>query len=105
MDELQNAPKQFCENIRLGFSDDAFFMAMLSGGTGTVYAMTPQHAKKLSQYLAHNIKKYEEANGEISAEWVEGVQSPIQSADLSGGKSEGDSEGGADSGEDSDDER
>ena len=76
--DLKNAPKQFCDNIQIGYSDDFFIMATLSGNTATVFALTPQHAKKLAQYLEHNIADYEKKFGKIDAEWVNGVRSPLQ---------------------------
>ena len=90
---IQKVPKQFCENIKLAFAEDYFVIALFSGETASIYALSPQHAKKLHQYLGVYIDKYEKQFGEINAVWVEGVKSPIQSTDLSdqegkGGKSD-----------------
>lgn len=64
-------------------------MSMLTGETGVTYAMTPQHMKRLAQYVAHQIADYEGQFGEIKAEWKPGIQSPIQTKDVMGGKGEG----------------
>ena len=82
--DLTQAPKQFCDNINLGFSDEFFLMAVSSGQTGVVYALTPQHAKRLSQMLVNNIEKYEKQFGELKTQWTENVPSPIQADSLGG---------------------
>lgn len=80
--ELSKLPKQFCENIACAFSQEFFIVNMLSGENGTAYALTPQHMKRLAQYLAHQIADYEKQFGEIRAEWKPGIQSPIQTKDI-----------------------
>jgi hypothetical protein len=79
--DLKDAPKQFCDNISIGYSDEFFAVALFSGGMVDVYAITPEHAKRLSQSLAFNVGEYEKRFGEIKAEWSEGVRSPIQMSD------------------------
>jgi hypothetical protein len=81
--DLNNAPKEFCDNTRIGYGGDFFALAMYSGDAPAVYALTPQHAKKLTQHLQHKIAEYEERYGEIDAEWSEHIKSPIQSSDIS----------------------
>ncbi|MCR4325259.1 MAG: hypothetical protein Q8P19_00185 [bacterium] len=78
-------PKQFCENIAVAFSQEYFVMTMLTGEQGITYALTPQHMKRLQQYLAHQTGEYEKKFGEIDATWVPGIQSPIQTKDVLGG--------------------
>lgn len=80
--EFKKAPKQFCDNIQIGFSEDAFMMAVFSGESAGVFALTPQHAKKLAQYLAHNVSEYEAKHGTIDAEWTPNVKSPLQTSDI-----------------------
>ena len=63
-------------------------MGMLTGETGITYALTPQHMKRLAQYLAHQITDYEKSFGEIRAEWKPGIQSPIQTKDVMGGNNQ-----------------
>jgi hypothetical protein len=77
-EDLQKAPKLFCENIKIGFSQEFFVIGMSSGAQSHIFSLTPQHAKRLSQYLAHEITLYEKNNGEIKAEWNPHVVSPIQ---------------------------
>ena len=84
--ELNKAPKQFCDNIAVAFSQESFVMGMFVGEGVAVYALTPQHMKRLSQYLVHQIGDYEKQFAKIDAEWTPNVQSPIQTKDIMGGK-------------------
>ncbi len=84
--DINKVPKQFCENISVALSQEFFVMTMLTGEAGITYALTPQHMKRLSQYLAHQIETYQKQFGEIHAEWTPGIQSPIQTKDIMGGK-------------------
>jgi hypothetical protein len=77
--DLQTAPKQFCENIAVGFHKEFFVMAMMNGTTATAYTLTPQHAKRLKQYLDHQIAEYEKQNGVIKGtNWSPEIKSPVQ---------------------------
>ena len=82
--DLSKVPKQYCENISVAFSQEFFVMAMLAGENGIAYALSPQHMKRLQQYLTHQIADYEKQFGEIKAEWHPGIQSPIQTKDVMG---------------------
>jgi len=84
--DLSKVPKQFCENISVAYSQEFFIMGMFTGETGIAYALTPQHLKRLAQYLAHQVGEYEGKFGTINAEWIPGIQSPIQTKDLLGGQ-------------------
>jgi hypothetical protein len=75
---LEKAPKQFCENITAAFSPEHFILSMQTGGNAIVYAITPQHAKRLAQYMSHQVLEYEKQNGEINAKWDPNIKSPIQ---------------------------
>jgi len=77
-EDLQKAPKMFCENIKLGFSPEFFVMGMSSGAQSSIFSLTPQHAKRLKQYLTHEIEKFEKMHGEIKAEWNPNLVSPVQ---------------------------
>jgi hypothetical protein len=77
-EDLQKAPKMFCENIKIGFSPEFFVLGLSSGTQANIYSLTPQHAKRLQQYLAHEIAQFEKVNGEIKAEWNPNVVSPVQ---------------------------
>lgn len=79
-DDLKNAPKMFCEAISLAYTPEYFVMGLTSGSQGSLYTLTPQHTKRLKQYLEHQIKDYEEKHGEIKAEWNPNVVSPVQRA-------------------------
>ncbi len=80
--DLTKVPKQLCENISVAFSQEFFVMGMLAGEQGVAYALTPQHMKRLQQYLMHQVVEYETKFGAINAEWVPGMQSPIQTKDV-----------------------
>ncbi|HEX4799270.1 MAG TPA: hypothetical protein VFV22_01900 [Candidatus Paceibacterota bacterium] len=77
-DDLQKAPKMFCENIKIGFTPEYFVLGLSSGSQATIYSLTPQHAKRLQQYLAHEIEQYEKSHDVISAEWNPNIVSPVQ---------------------------
>ena len=87
--DLNKIPKQFCDNVNIGYSQEFFVLALMSGQNLGVFALTPQHAKRLSLSLAYNIKEFEERFDEIKTDWAPGIQSPIQMIDLNKGKDEG----------------
>ncbi|MEY2665768.1 MAG: hypothetical protein RLZZ480_873 [Candidatus Parcubacteria bacterium] len=77
-EDLKKAPKVFCESISVAFTPEFFVMSLTSGDQGSIYALTPQHAKRLQQYLAHQVTEYEKTNGEIKAKWDPNIISPLQ---------------------------
>ncbi|MEN9921000.1 MAG: hypothetical protein RL538_893 [Candidatus Parcubacteria bacterium] len=77
-EDLKKAPKVFCESINVAFTPEFFVMSLSSGSQTGIYALTPQHTKRLAQYLAHQIAEYEKSNGEIKAEWNPNIISPLQ---------------------------
>lgn len=79
-EELQKAPKLFAESIKIGYTPEYFILGMSSGAQAQIYSLTPAHAKRLQQYLSHNLKEFEEKHGEITAEWNPNVVSPVQKA-------------------------
>lgn len=79
-EDFKNEPKEFCESVQLAFTPEYFAMAMSSGGEGIIYAITPQHAKRLSQYLAHQVAEFEKEHGEITTKWNPNIVSPVQRA-------------------------
>jgi len=87
--DLAKVPKQFCDNITIGFNPESFIIALFSGETAGIYAISPEHAKRLSQYLTHTISQYESQFGAIDAKWSPGILSPIQSVDMDRGGEEG----------------
>lgn len=83
--DLNKIPKQFCDNITVGFTQEFFAMGMHTGESGVMYALTPQHMKRLAQSLTYHVAEYEKQHGAINAEWKPGVQSPIQTKDVMDG--------------------
>jgi len=79
-DDIKQAPKRFCENMKVGFTPEYMVLGISSGNQAEVYALTPGHAKRLQQYLSHQIAEYEKEHGEITAEWNPNVVSPVQRA-------------------------
>lgn len=77
-EDLKKAPKLFCESVSVAFTPEYFVMGLTSGSQGTLYTLTPQHAKRLQQYLAHQLKEFEEKHGEIDAKWDPSIVSPVQ---------------------------
>ncbi len=77
-DELKNAPKLFCESISVGYTPEYFVMGLSSGTQASIYSLTPQHLKRLREYLNHQIAEYEKEHGEIKASWNPNVVSPVQ---------------------------
>ena len=79
-DDLKKAPKLFAENIKVGFSPEYFVLGISSGNQAQIYSLSPGHAKRLAQYLEHEINEFEAQHGEITAEWNPNVVSPVQRA-------------------------
>lgn len=77
-EDLKKAPKVFCENIHVAFSPEYFLLTPSSGQQATIYTLTPQHAKRLQQYLTHQISEYEEKHGTIDSHWDPNIVSPVQ---------------------------
>lgn len=82
--DLNKVPKQFCEKITIGYSQEYFVLGMMAGESAHFFALTPQHMKRLSQYIAVQVGEYEKRNGEINAQWTPGIESPIQTKDIKG---------------------
>jgi hypothetical protein len=79
-EDFKRAPKLFCESINVAFTPEFFVMALSSGNQNAIYSLTPQHAKRLQQYLTHQIAEFEKENGEIKATWSPTIVSPVQRA-------------------------
>ncbi len=82
--DFNKIPKQFCENVAAGHSQENFVLLMSVGETAYAYALTPQHMKRLVQSLAHQLEEYEKSFGAINAKWSPGIESPIQPKDIKG---------------------
>jgi hypothetical protein len=79
-EDLKRAPKLFCESINIGYTPEFFIMALSSGSQNAIYTLTPQHAKRLTQYVTHQLAEYEKEHGEVKAEWSPTIVSPVQRA-------------------------
>ena len=77
-EDLKNAPKLFCESISVGYTPEYFVMGLSSGTQAAIYSLTPQHLKRLREYLDHQIAGYEKEHGTIKAEWNPNVPSPLR---------------------------
>jgi hypothetical protein len=77
-EDLKRAPKMFCESINIAFTPEYFVTSLSSGAQSAIYTLTPQHAKRLLQYLSHQISEYEKEHGEIKANWSPNIVSPVQ---------------------------
>jgi hypothetical protein len=77
-EDLKKAPKLFCESINVAFTPEYFVVGLTSGNQGSIYTLTPQHAKRLEQYLSHQVKEFETKHGEIDAKWDPNIVSPVQ---------------------------
>ena len=78
INDLEKAPKLFCENIKLGYTKEYFVMALSSGDEAEFYSLTPEHAKRLLKYLTHEMERYEGVYGDIQSDWNPNVVSPVQ---------------------------
>ena len=74
--DFNKIPKQFCENVVAGHSQENFVLLMSVGETAHAYALTPQHMKRLAQSLAHQVEDYEKSFGVINAKWSAGHREP-----------------------------
>ena len=79
-EDLKRAPKLFCESINIGYTPEFFITALSSGNQTAIYTLTPQHAKRLLQYLTHQLGEFEKEHGQIKAEWSPTIVSPVQRA-------------------------
>jgi hypothetical protein len=77
-EDLKNAPKLFCESINIGFTPEYFVMALSSGSQASIYSLSPQHVKRLQQYLTHQVAEFEKEHGAIKAEWNPNIPSPLK---------------------------
>jgi hypothetical protein len=79
-EDLNKAPKLFCENIIIGKSAEYFALGLSSGSQAHIFSLTPAHAKRLLQYLTYEVAEYEKEHGAIAAEWKPLIKSPVQRA-------------------------
>ena|SRR3989344_362797 len=79
---LQNAPKQFCEDVIVGSNQETFYIIMLSGQNATGFSMTPEHAKRFLGNLKDKVEAFEKEHRSLKTEWSKNPPSPIQITDL-----------------------
>ena len=77
-EDLKKAPKLFCESVNVAFTNEYFVIGSSSGAQSSIYSFTPQHAKRLAQYLNHQVEQFEAKHGKIEAEWNPNIVSPVQ---------------------------
>lgn len=81
--DVNKIEKVFCESVNLAYSPEFFVMVVNDKGElPLAYAFTPEHMKRLHQYIGAHIGDYEKKFGQIEASWDPGIQSPIQPTDL-----------------------
>lgn len=68
----------FCESINIAFTPEYFITSLSSGAQSSIYTLTPQHAKRLQQYLTYQIAEYEKMHGSVTATWNPNIISPVQ---------------------------
>ena len=77
-EDLNKAPKLFCESITIGQSPEYFALGLSSGSQSHIFTITPAHAKRLMQYLTYEVTEYEKKNGTLNTYWEPHVVSPVQ---------------------------
>ena len=77
-EDIQKAPKLFCEDITIASTKEFFVVGLRSGNQANIYSLTPQLTKRLLQHLEYRIGEYEKMNGVIDATWSPNVVSPVQ---------------------------
>ena len=82
--DFNKIPKQFCENIVAGHTQENFVIIMSAGENAAAYALTPAHMKRVTQSFTHQVEEYEKNFGPINAKWSPGIESPLQPKDIKG---------------------
>jgi hypothetical protein len=78
IEDIQKAPKLFCEDITIASTQEFFVLGLRSGNQASIYSLTPQLTKRLLQHLAYRVTEYEKEHGVIKASWSPNVVSPIE---------------------------
>lgn len=80
---VMRSPKRFAENARVVYLEGHLVLALYVGDAPPeLYALTPHHAKRLSQLFAHQVKNYEIQQGVIPTNLDLSVPSPLSQEDL-----------------------
>jgi hypothetical protein len=78
--DLNQVPKQLCENVLIGFNGESFMLGMIVGNNISPFALTPEHAKRLAKLLNEKIGLFEKQFRHIDEE--QKIPSPMQITDL-----------------------
>lgn len=78
--DLNQIPKQLCENVLVGFNGESFMLGMIVGNSLAPFALTPEHAKRLAKLLATKVADFEKQYRPIDEE--QKIPSPMQISDL-----------------------
>jgi hypothetical protein len=78
---IDQIPKQFCDKIMVGSSNQVFILMPIVGTNATAFVITPEHAKDLLKKLSEQVLNFEK-NVRTIAEVDAGIPSPIQMSDL-----------------------
>ena len=76
--DINQLPKKFCDGAIGAHNKELFYFALTSGNNLDSFATTPHVMKSIAAWINGQIKKYEEAFGEIDMT----IESPIQMKDL-----------------------
>lgn len=79
--DMNQLPKKFIDGAIGAHGKDIFTFALTSGNNLDSFATTPQVMKSIAMWINGQVKKYEEAFGEIDMTPPK-INSPIQMADL-----------------------
>ncbi|MBU6321652.1 MAG: hypothetical protein KGI78_00615 [Patescibacteria group bacterium] len=78
--DLNQIPKQLCENVLVGANGESFMLGMIVGNNLSPFALTPEHAKRLAKLLAEKVAIFEREYRPIDEE--QKIPSPMQISDL-----------------------
>lgn len=78
--DLNQVPKQLCENVIIGFNGESFMIGMIVGTNIAPYALTPEHTKRLAKLLAEKVALFEKQFRAIDE--TQKIPSPMQISDL-----------------------
>ena len=78
--DLNQIPKQLCENVLIGFNGESFLIGMVVGNNLAPYALTPEHTKRFAKLLAEKVALFEKQHRPIEEEPK--IPSPMQISDL-----------------------
>jgi len=86
----KNVPKAFCEDTSIavwsGGAGSMILLGLRSGSNAQAFALTPEHAKRLMQYLTHEVAEFEKKIQKIEGEdWTPSMKTPYEFPDLGKG--------------------